>query len=534
MTLLHELIDDSAAQRQDRPALRHRGVEITYGELTERSRRLASALARLGVVRGARVVTYLQNRTAMVEIALACSRLGAIFVPANAALRARQLAHVLRDCSPHLLVLSLARDESVTLNFGVPVVVACDAADAASASALNMLRYEDLFGLGPWTAQASVIERDPAAILYTSGSTGGPKGVVVSHANLVCGARIVSGYLRNTAEDRILAALPLSFDYGLSQVTTALSVGACAVLTNFTLTGALVHELGSERITGLAGVPTMWTHLAGTQLPEAATRSLRYITNSGGALSGALQRSLAEQLPTTEIYCMYGLTEAFRSTFLEPAQINHRAGSIGKAIPDQEILVLRPDGTQCAPGEIGELVHRGSLVTLGYWNAPELTAQRFRPLPVAEGRVRDDIAVWSGDQVRTDEEGYLYFVGRTDALIKTSGYRVSPAEIEEVVAGVGGVRESCAVGLADAALGHRVAIAIVTVPGEPRGELVARVQQHCRSQLPSYMVPVEIRVCEEIPRNTNGKHDRLALAREWYDPGVAGNNPSRAAGITVK
>lgn len=532
MTLLHDLVDLIAVEREGRPALRHRGVETSYGDLKERSRQLASSFARLGVTRGDRVATYLQNRTAMVEIALACSRLGAIFVPANAALRARQLAHVLGDCTPRLLVLSLARDESVTLNYSVPVVVACDSPDAGSASALNMVRYEDLFGMKPWTAQAGIIDRDPAAILYTSGSTGGPKGVVVSHANLVCGARIVSGYLRNTAEDRILAALPLSFDYGLSQVTTALSVGACAVLTNFTLTGALLHELDSERITGLAGVPTMWAHLAGIQLPPAAIRSLRYITNSGGALTGALQRTLAEKLPNAEIYCMYGLTEAFRSTFLDPAQISHRTGSIGKALPDQEVLVLRPDGTRCAPGEIGELVHRGSLVTLGYWNAPDLTAQRFRPLPVAEGRVRDDIAVWSGDQVRTDEDGYLYFVGRTDALIKTSGYRVSPAEIEEVVAGVGGVQESCAVGLADAALGHRVALAIVAAPGESRGELVARVQQHCRTQLPSYMVPAEIRVCEEIPRNTNGKHDRLVLARKWYDPGASGIPSPRAAGIT--
>src|SRR5690606_1031648 len=301
-----------------------------------------------------------------------------------------------------------------------------------------------------------------AALLYTSGSTGRPKGVVLSHRNLVSGAHIVSGYLQNTRSDRILAALPLSFDYGLSQVTTALAVGACAVLTTYVLPAALVQEVVRERITGLAGVPTMWMNLSALEWPPEATQRLRYITNSGGALAAAVIERLRRRLPNTKIFCMYGLTEAFRSTYLDPDELSQRMGSIGKAIPGQEIIVVRPDGSQCEPEEVGELVHRGSLVTLGYWNDPELTARRFRPLRRTPAQVPHvDIAVWSGDLVKTDAEGYLYFVGREDHMIKSSGYRISPSDIEEIVLEVPGVLEAAVVGVPDETLGQRIAVAVV-------------------------------------------------------------------------
>jgi len=513
MTLWHELLDSTAARCPELPALRYRGSDLSYAQLQDRSRRLAAAFAELGVARGARVMAYLHNRPALLEIALACSRLGAIFVPANPAMRARQVEHLLRDCSPVLLVNSYLRDEVV--QDPSARLVSCDMPSGTAAPRRAALNYDELFGAAPLADTPAAIEQDAAAILYTSGSTGMPKGVVLSHGNIVAGARIVAGYLGNVRQDRILAALPLSFDYGLSQVTTAWSVGACAVLTSYTLAGALMQELVTERITALAGVPTMWAHLANLDWPASVQASLRYITNSGGALSPALLRTLRSRLPRTSIYCMYGLTEAFRSTYLDPAELDSRAGSIGKAIPTQEVLVLRPDGSECAPGETGELVHRGSLVALGYWNRPEATARRFRPLQLHHAKVRDEIAVWSGDQVRTDADGFLYFVGRTDGLIKTSGYRVSPAEVEEVVSEVQGVVECCVVGLADPVLGQRIVVAIVAdgEPGAGAQRLVERAQQYCQMQLPAYMIPGEFRLVASIERNMNGKHDRAALAR---------------------
>jgi acyl-CoA synthetase (AMP-forming)/AMP-acid ligase II len=334
---------------------------------------------------------------------------------------------------------------------------------------------------------------------------------VVSHRNLVTGAHTVAGYLKNTAQDRILVALPLSFDYGLSQVTSAFTVGACAVLTNFSMPAALLQDMVAERITALAGVPTMWMHLASAEWPAAAVKTLRYITNSGGALPVSVIRNLQTRLPNTLIYCMYGLTEAFRSTYLDPARLERHLGSIGKAIPGQEVLVLNADGHECAPGEVGELVHRGSLVTLGYWNDVQLTQQRFKPLPKRlQQLTREEIAVWSGDLVKTDVEGFIYFVGRRDHLIKSSGYRISPIEIEEVIAELPAVIESAALGIPDEALGQRVVVAAVVGPHAP-ADIAERIRQHCRMQLPAYMVPAEVHLMSQLPRNANGKCDRTAL-----------------------
>jgi acyl-CoA ligase (AMP-forming) (exosortase A-associated) len=517
MNLLHDLFDASAGRFPNNEALRSRGHSTTYAELQRRSHSLAAALRSQGVGRGDRVAIYLQNRAEVVETALACSRIGAIYVPVNPLLKARQLEYLLNDAGARTLIASQTAavlvDESIPRCPSITTVVWCDGAQArkpASAS-INALRYEELVG-GDVHAHGPAVEDDPAALLYTSGSTGRPKGVVVSHRNLVSGALTVSGYLKNTASDRILVALPLSFDYGLSQVTTAFAVGACAVLTNFSLPAALLQDLASERITALAGVPTMWMHLASAEWPPAVVKSLRYITNSGGALPASVIRNLQARLPNTLVYCMYGLTEAFRSTFLEPSRLEQRLGSIGKAIPGQEVLVLDADGKECAPGEVGELVHRGSLVTLGYWNDPQLTQQRFKPLPKRLPQLtRDEIVVWSGDLVKTDEQGFLYFIGRRDNLIKSSGYRISPTEIEEVIAELPTVIESAAVGVPDDALGQRVVVAAVVGPQAP-ADIAERIRQQCRMQLPAYMVPAEVHLMSQLPRNANGKCDRGALA----------------------
>jgi acyl-CoA ligase (AMP-forming) (exosortase A-associated) len=357
------------------------------------------------------------------------------------------------------------------------------------------------------------IDLDMAAILYTSGSTGGPKGVVLSHRNLIVGAESVSGYLGNRADDVILSVLPLSFDAGLSQLTTAFSVGAHVVLMNYLLAGDVVRLCARHRVTGLTCVPPLWLQIAEQSWPPEATMALRYFANTGGRMPKATLDRLRGIFPAARPFLMYGLTEAFRSTYLDPDQVDRRPDSIGKAIPDAEILVVRPDGTRCEPGEEGELVHRGALVALGYWNDPGRTAERFRPAPGAPAGVcLTETAVWSGDAVVADEEGFLYFVGRKDEMIKTSGYRVSPTEIEEVVYDTGLVRDAVALGLDDAELGQRVVLVVSAATGTAIDvpDLLARLKR----ALPLYMIPRQVEVRSELPRSPNGKFDRALLRQE--------------------
>ena len=267
-------------------------------------------------------------------------------------------------------------------------VVTVDNPAAASLQHAVVLDWAQLLAATP-QAPPRTIDTDVAAFFYTSGSTGRPKGVVLSHRNMVAGARSVSGYLGNTPDDRLLAVLSFSFDYGFSQLTTAFAVGASVVLLEYVLPQEVLLTLEREQVTGLAAVPPVWIQLADLRWPESVRRTLRYITNSGGAMPRATLARLREALPQTRVFLMYGLTEAFRSTYLPPEELDRRPDSIGKAIPDAEILVLRPDGTRCDEDEPGELVHRGPLVSLGYWKDPERTAERFRPVPPGQMACRN-------------------------------------------------------------------------------------------------------------------------------------------------
>jgi acyl-CoA ligase (AMP-forming) (exosortase A-associated) len=351
-----------------------------------------------------------------------------------------------------------------------------------------------------------------AAILYTSGSTGNPKGVVLSHRNMVAGAESVSEYLANRPDDRLLAVLPFSFDYGLSQMTTAFRVGASVVLMDYLLPRDVIRAIERYRITGVAAVPPLWNQLAQLDWPGSVSDTLRYITNSGGAMPKATTQKLRQTLPHTDIYLMYGLTEAFRSTYLPPEQVDIRPESIGKAIPNAEILVVREDGSECAPGEPGELVHRGALVALGYWNDPEKTAERFKPCPSQLAEIPlTEIAVWSGDQVKKDAEGYLYFISRKDEMIKTSGYRVSPTEIEEVVYSSRLANEVAAIGLPHPTLGQAI---LLVAAGDDNLDREAIIR-YCQKELPNFMVPQAVEIRSSLPRNQNGKIDRKGLATEY-------------------
>ena len=331
--------------------------------------------------------------------------------------------------------------------------------------------------------------------------------MVLSHRNLVTGAKSVSEYLTINASDKILAVLPFSFDYGLNQLLSSILNQASCVLLDYLLPKDVLNALETYQITGLAAVPPLWAQLA--KLDWSNTIHLRYLTNSGGKLPKAVLSVIRERVPNAKFFLMYGLTEAFRSTYLPPEQLDKRPDSIGKAIPNAEILVVREDGSLCAPYEAGELVHKGSLVALGYWNDVKKTAERFKPAPQQLSALPlTEMAVWSGDTVMQDEEGYLYFVGRSDDMIKTSGYRVSPTEIEEVVYASGLVKEAAVIGVPDDNLGQVIVLVIAIHEYYNETELI----KHCQTQLPNFMQPAKIIVLEHLPKNPNGKIDRAALS----------------------
>ncbi len=508
MTTLAELIYRVADRDAGSTALELRDAKLSYGALADSVARFGGALAELGLARGERVAVYLPKQFEAVIAMFGAAAAGLVFVPVNPVLKPKQVAYILADCNVRLLVTSRTRLEALggALDDCPDLKHVCLVDDDAAAEGGN-LAWASLAAAAP-VAGTAPIDADIAAILYTSGSTGRPKGVVLSHRNMVAGAVSVSTYLANRADDRLLSVLPFSFDYGFSQLSTAFQVGATVVLMDYLLPRDVIKAVGASAITGLAAVPPLWSQLASLPWPDSAAATLRYITNSGGAMPVPVTRALREALPRTEVFLMYGLTEAFRSTYLPPEEVERRPESMGKAIPNAEILVINAEGRECAAGEVGELVHRGALVAQGYWNDTAKTAERFKPCPVRlDGSVFEEIAVWSGDQVRRDEDGFLYFVGRRDEMIKTSGYRVSPTEIEEVVFDSGLVAEAAAIGVPHPNLGQ--AIVVYAVMNEADSDALVA---HCRANLAGYMVPAEIVVAESLPRNQNGKIDRKALA----------------------
>ncbi len=515
---LDHLVLDAARRDAGAPALAFEERSLGYGELAEAITAFAGSLEALGVGRGERVAVYIDKRVEAVVAMLGSAAAEAVLVPVNPLLRPAQVGHVLGDCEAAVLVTTAERLELLREELGrrpsVRIAIVVGDADGATpdGDTPRAVAWADLPVAegAPPRREGEGSELDPAAIFYTSGSTGRPKGVVLSHRNLIAGAQSVVEYLGNGPDDRILALLPLSFDAGFSQLTTAFASGAQAVLGNFLLPGDVVRLCERHRITGLTGVPPLWLRLAEQDWPAAATASMRYFANTGGRMPLATLTRLREVFEDAEPYLMYGLTEAFRSTFLDPAEVDRRPDSIGKAIPNAEVTVVREDGSRCDPGEEGELVHRGPLVALGYWNDPEATAERFRPAPDGDAGVSTaEIAVWSGDRVREDEEGFLYFVGRADEMIKTSGYRVSPGEVEEAVHETGLVGEAVALGVEDPELGQRIVLA-VGAPGGGEVDSAALIGALGRL-LPRYMLPQQVETLPDLPRSPNGKFDRAAI-----------------------
>lgn len=529
-TLLHELVEVSAERFPSARALTSGAAGLNYGQLHSSLRAFSSALMNLGLQRGDRVAIYLEKRFETVIASFGAPAAGMVFVPLNPLLKAEQVAFILRDCNVRAFVTSPDRfDVLVNILGECPdlkhlILSGSESVPAVpGASNLALHDWQSLLD-APAKPGHRVIDTDMAAIFYTSGSTGKPKGVVLSHRNMVAGGKSVASYLDNRPEDSLLAALPLSFDAGFSQLTTAFHSGARVVLLNYLLPRDVLKSLERERITGLTAVPPLYIQLAQLDWPQAIGEHLRYFANTGGRMPRETLGLLRRRVPRAKPFLMYGLTEAFRSTYLPPEEVDRRPDSIGKAIPNAEILVLREDGSACDADEPGELVHRGALVGLGYWNDAEKTAERYRLLPAGSpgrqsGLQLPEYAVFSGDTVRRDAQGFLYFIGRRDEMIKTSGYRVSPTEVEEILYATQRIGECAAFGVEHPTLGQAIQVIATPPEGRPDGNAgidLDALLADCRVRMPAYMVPAGIEVVAgPLPRNPNGKIDRKLLVTQW-------------------
>ena len=486
---------------------------VTYEELLRRSQNRGAVLKEMGVRRGDRVVIFLRRSVEAAVALFGTWFAGGVAVIANDTLRTRQLHHIVDHSEASCVVTDTQQLLSVPGVPGRPVL---------NVDQMDLPRKR--YGAEP------VAGRDLALLIYTSGSTGLPKGVMVSHDNLVAGTEIVSGYLGLTGRDRILSVLPFSFDYGLNQLLTALFVGGTLVIQRSLFPRDICQTLQREQITGLAGVPTLWLQLTGRHSPflKTAYPSLRYITNSGGRLPETVIRSIRAAHPQTQIYLMYGLTEAFRSTYLPPDQIDRRPSSMGKAIPRNEVLVLNERGGLCRPGEIGELVHRGCTVAMGYWHDPETTARVYRPNPLQQGPDSDkEIVVFSGDLVTTDAEGYLYYIGRRDKQIKSRGIRVSPEEVERCIYSSALISHVVSFGVPRDDGEHD--IVAVVIPHDPSRFSREALEEFCRNEMPEYMSPRVIWSLDSFPLTSSGKPDRCLIQQMYVDHAQRAGIAARAA-----
>ena len=478
----------------DAPALTAGKETLTYAELEREVGRTAAALLDQGLKAGDRVATWMGKTKLACILPLAAARAGLVHVPINPVLKRAQAAHILADSGARLLLANVARLNSL------------GAGDQAEARFVALEQW-------PGGEEAlSPSSRDPddlAALLYTSGSTGKPKGVMLSHANLWLGAISVAHYLGLSPEDRTLAVLPLAFDYGQNQLLSTWAAGGHAIAFDYLLPKDVVRAVGRHDVTVLAGVPPLWIQLAEADWSKGEGGSLRTLTNSGGHLPETVFRKLRSLFPEAKVHLMYGLTEAFRSTSLDPVLADGHPDSVGQVIPFAEVLILREDGDEAAPGEEGELVHAGPLVARGYWNDPARTAERFKLAPSFSHY--GGPAVWSGDRAVRGEDGLIRFRGRDDAMIKVSGNRLSPTEIEEAALASGAVSEVLALGVKDERLGQAITLIAVAKGGDAE----TRLKSYLAAELPSYMQPREIIWRNALPLSPNGKVDRAALVKEF-------------------
>ena len=510
--LLHDFFSATAARLPAKTALVCQGRRSSYADIAARAGALMVSLREQGLSRGDRVALFLDNSEEMVAAIFAVLQVGAVFMPVNTLTKADKLAYMLNDAGASALITQTALAPVVRDALShAPSVRACWTVGAAERSTFNgteLLGYPPALPAGEAlpAPDCNTIDQDLAAIIYTSGSTGHPKGVMLTHLNMVSAQESVSQYLGLREDDVIACALPLAFDYGLYQILMAFKLGATVVLDrSFTYPVHVLQTMARERVTVFPGVPTMFALLmALDNLDDFDLSHLRLITNTAAALSETQIRRIRALFPQALLYSMYGLTECKRVTYLPPEQLDIRPTSVGRGMPNEEVWLVDEAGTRLPNGSTGELVVRGSNVMRGYWNKPTETAERLRPGPSTFETV-----LYSGDIFRTDAEGWLYFVGRRDDIIKSRGEKVSPREVENVLYELPGIVEVAVVGVDDALLGQAVKAFIVLVPGSTYSE--RDVLKHCHARLESFMVPKRVEFVDSLPHTNTGKIKKIGL-----------------------
>ncbi|MGB7541241.1 MAG: class I adenylate-forming enzyme family protein [Burkholderiales bacterium] len=510
MWLLHNLLEDSARRLPEKIALVAGGQRFTYAQIEADAARLASGLQARGVVHGDRVAIFADNGVELVVSIFAALKAGAVIMPVNSLTKGDKLAYLLNDSRAAAVVTTqLLRGIWEPAITHAPSVKACIVAGLPAGDGDGrLLSYEDALAgasLGP--EPSLLIDQHLASIIYTSGSTGEPKGVMLTHLNMVSAARSVNGYLGMTGDDVIMCALPLAFDYGLYQILMGFMVGATVVLErSFSFPVKVLETMASEGVTVFPGVPTMFSMIMGlNNLSQFDLRRLRMITNTAAALSERHIQELRALFPQATLFSMYGLTECKRVTYLPPDQLHIRPTSVGRGMPNEEVWLVDEAGNRLPNGSTGELVIRGSNVMRGYWEKPEHTARRLKPGPNP-----GEMVLYSGDVFRTDEEGFLYFVARKDDIIKSRGEKVSPKEVENVLYGLDGVQDAAVVGVPDEILGQAIKAFVVLRPGCKYSE--KDVIRHCQGRLESFMVPKHIAIVPELPKTDTGKIKKTGLA----------------------
>lgn len=519
--LMHHLLRDSAAKHPDKEALVQDQRRFSYQETDNVTNRLSHVLKDAGTIRGDRVGVFLSHSLEQAFSFFGILKVGGAYVPINSLLHGEQVDHIANNCKLKGLILDVQRLELLkkqikNWSFLEYLIVLGDVPDWTNGLSIKCFNFEEIINSQvkvPYL-QDECIGSDLAALLYTSGSTGKPKGVMISHDNLMVGARIVTSYVENVYSDRLLGVLPLSFDAGLNQLTSCVLMGMTYIMKSFSFPGELVDVILKEKITGFAGIPTVWLLLLqiGSPVFKNQFKDLRYITNTGGALPTKAIEKLKKVFPDTKIFLMYGLTEAFRSTYLPPDQINIRPTSMGKAIPGCEMMVVNKEGELCKPEEAGELVHRGPTVSLGYWADPDKTAKMFKHNPFLPDSFQSvERVVYTGDIVKKDKDGYLYFVGRQDYMIKCYGHRISPSEIEEVIYKIEKVKLVAAIGIPDPIRGQSIKVFVALNENVTLTE--DELMDHCAQTLPQFMMPRYVEFLKDLPKTGTGKIDVTLLKK---------------------
>jgi len=510
--LVQHFLEQSAEKFPEKVALVHQGQRLTYAAINRQAQALADALCGVGVVRGDRIAIFMDNSVEAVVSLFAALKAGAAFMIVNPTTKAEKLEYILMNSRAKVMITQSAR-RAVGAGVSSPhleTVIMAGAKRSGEAPAFasaNLLSYEEIVAQTPSrSVQCPCIDLDLAGVIYTSGSTGNPKGVMLSHLNMVSAADSITTYLENTSDDVIINVLPLAFDYGLYQVLMGFKIGGTVVLEkSFAFPYQVVEVMIKEKVTGFPGVPTIFAILLGLKdLPKWDLSSLRYMTNTAAALPASHIRRLRELFPAVRLYSMYGLTECKRVSYLPPRELDSRPNSVGRGMPNEEVYLVDEEGKHVGPGVVGELVVRGANVMIGYWELPGETAACLKP-----GKYPGERVLYSGDLFKMDEEGFLYFVARKDDIIKSRGEKVSPKEVENALYGLEGILEAAVIGVPDEIIGEAVKAFVALETGAALTE--NDILRYCAAHLENFMIPKSVEIMKALPKTSTGKISKKEL-----------------------